>query len=145
MDSGAGTGISMKMECVTKENGVPPPTGVAVMRNPGRVVPSAGAATPVTRPVFLTVAIVAIAGSTASNVYVADTVSPFWATRAVAKSCVWKPGGKVVDELLTSIQPIAGVLTVTATEADLVMPLSTAVAVMLSGVELAATPVTLPV
>jgi len=63
----------------------------------------------------------------------------------VAKSCVWKPGGKLVDELLTSIQLMAGATTVTETEADLVMPLSTAVAVMVSGVELAATPVTLPV
>ena len=30
--------------------------------------------------------------------------------RAVAKICVWKPGGKLVDELLTSMKPIAGVV-----------------------------------
>src|SRR5207247_6546691 len=112
------------------------------MRMRGRV---ADADTPVTIPVFATKATVAMLGSTASNVNVADTVSPFCATRAVAKSCVWKPGGKLVDELLTSIQLMAGATTVTETEADLVMPLSTAVAVMVSGVELAANPVTLPV
>ena len=67
---------------------------------------------------------------------------PFCATRAVAKSCVWKPGGKLVDELLTSIQPIVSDVTVTCSEPDFVMPLSTAVAVMVTGLALTVMPVT---
>src|SRR6185503_11203907 len=60
-------------------------------------------------------------------------------------SCVWNPTGKLVDELLTSIQPIAGVLTVIFN-----VPLSSmspcfAVAVIVTGVALPPTAVTFPV
>src|SRR6478736_9651920 len=91
--------------------GVPPPVGVAVTRKPGRVVPSAGAATPVTSPLFATVRTVAIAESTASKVKVAGMTVPPEATRAVPKSWVWKPAGKLVEELEMSIQLIDGVFT----------------------------------
>ncbi len=78
----------MVMAWLTKLNGVPPPIGVAVIRKPGLVVPSAGAATPVTMPVFCTVAIVAMSGLTASNVNVAGMIVPPEDTRAVVKTCV---------------------------------------------------------
>src|ERR1043166_1408585 len=100
------------MEGVTNENGSPPPRGGGVILNPGVVVlGSAGADTPVMIPVFCTVAIVAYCGSTASNVNVAGTAAPPCCTLAVAKSCVWNPGGKLVDELLMSIQLMARLLT----------------------------------
>src|SRR6266567_7512762 len=112
------------------------------MRNRGLV---AEPDTPVTIPVFATVMIVAMPGSSASKVNVAGMIAPPDETRAVVNICVWKPGGKLVDELLTSIQPISGLFTVSWTDAAFVMPLSTAVAVMDTGLWLAATPVTLPV
>src|SRR5689334_23995363 len=104
----------MVMACGKKVyGGMPLSTfGVAVMRIPGLTLPL-GAETPVMIPVFATVATVAISGSTASKVKFAGMISPPAAVRAVAKSCVWKPAGKLADELLTSIHSIVGVFTAT--------------------------------
>src|SRR3954466_5478597 len=145
MSAGAGCGVSTKIARVTNVSGVPPPTGVAMIRNPGRSAPFAGAATAVTSPVFWTVAIVAISGSTASKTKVAGMIVPFCAVRAVAKSCVWNPGGRLVEDDDTSIQWISGVTTLTCTVAVFVMPLSVAEAVIPTVLAFAATPVTCPV
>ena len=90
-------------------------------------------------------------GSTASNVNVAGTTRPFWPVRAVAKTCVWKPGGKLVDEELTSIQRITAGVTVTVevsacplsvVAVTMVLPSATPVAVPLaSTVAMVASPV----
>src|SRR6185437_7244355 len=136
----------MKTACVTNvSGGVRPSTGVAMMRMPGRVVPSVGAATPVMMPVFSTVATVAMSGSTASNTKFAGMIVPPAAVRAVAKICAWKPGGKLVDEALTSMNLIDAADTVTSSVASLMTPLSVAVAVIVAGVALTLTPVTFPV
>src|SRR5689334_1497066 len=106
MDVGAETGASIVIERVTNVSGFVPLSGfgVAMMRMPGLPLPL-GAETPVMSAEFATLVTVAISGSTASKVNVAGTIGPPCETRAVAKSCVWNPTGKLVDELLTSIQP----------------------------------------
>src|ERR1700760_2033582 len=111
---GAGLDASIVMRCVMNvSGGVRPSIGVAMTRKPGFVVPSAGAATPVTRPVFVTFATVAISGLTASKTKVAGMIVPPEAVRAVGKICAWKPAGKLVDDALRSMNLIAGADTVT--------------------------------
>src|SRR5690349_20030908 len=64
---------------------------------------------------------------------------------AVRNMFAWKPGGRLVVFHPTSSQLIDGVVTVTATDAVTVRSSSIDVAVIVTGVGLADTPVTRPV
>ncbi len=105
MEVGAAAGVSMVMECEVNVYGLPPPTGVAVMMMPGLVVEPA---TPVTIAVFPTANTVAMPGSSAWKVKVASMTVPFWPVLAVAKSWVWKPAGKLVDDEEMSSHAMSG-------------------------------------
>jgi len=72
-------------------------------------------------------------------------IVPPLAVRAVRNMFAWKPGGRLVVFQPTSSQLIDGVVTVTLIDAEVVMPSSVDVAVMLTGLGLAVTPVTRPV
>jgi hypothetical protein len=72
-------------------------------------------------------------------------IVPPLAVRAVRNMFAWKPGGRLVVFHPTSSQLIDGVVTVMETDADAVTPSSVDVAVMVTGLALAVTPVTRPV
>src|SRR6478672_415506 len=127
---------------VVKTYGVPPAIGVAVIRKRGFV---ADAAIAWIMTAFGTGSTSAIAGSSASTVNVAGMIVPWLAVRAVRNMFAWKPGGRLVVFQPTSIQLIVGVVTVMARDPVTVMPLSIDVAVIVTGLGLAATPVTRPV
>src|SRR3954469_13380401 len=146
MDGEETPGASIVIGVVTKVSGGVPLSifGVAMMRSRGFVFPL-GAETPVMIPVFSYSVIVAISGSSDSNLKVASMTVPPDAVRAVVKSCVWKPGGKLVEELLTPIHLIARATIVIWRVPDFVRSPCFAVAVIVTGVALEATAVTLPV
>src|SRR5947209_6490512 len=146
MDGEDTPGASIVIDVVTKVSGGVPLSifGVAMMRSRGFVFPL-GAAIPVMIPVFSYSLIVAISGSSDSNLKFASMIVPPEAVRAVVKSCVWKPGGKLVDELLTSIHLMARAVIVIWTLPVFVMSPCLAVTLIVTRVALPRIAVTLPV
>src|SRR6185369_8120873 len=106
---------------VVKTYGVPPATGVAVIRKRGLV---ADAAIAWIMTAFGTGSTSAIDGSSASTLNVAGMIVPPLLVRAVRNMFAWKPGGRLVVFQPTSSQLIDGVVTVTDTDADTVRSLS---------------------